>query len=195
MTDLYQEALDHFDQVYTQAREHGITEYNAMSLASVDAQGRPDVRIVLLKGFDAEGFVFYTNYHSVKGVQLLHNPNAALCFFWRELYQQVRIQGTTSTVSDSEADAYFATRVRGSQIGAWASDQSQPLESRAALEQRTAEFAAKYSDAEVPRPGHWSGFRLQPRRIEFWTGRENRLHDRLLYQHRADGWQKSLLNP
>ncbi len=195
MTDLYSEALERFEQVYSQAREHGISEYNAMSLATVDSEGRPDVRIVLLKDFDATGFVFYTNLHSVKGEHLQHNPNASLCFFWRELYLQVRIDGRVETVSEAEADAYFATRVRGSQIGAWASAQSHPLASRSALEELTREYQTKFANDDVPRPPHWSGYRLKPRRMEFWVGRESRLHERTLYSLEDGTWRKGLLNP
>ncbi len=195
MTDLYSEALQRFEQVYTQAREYGISEYNAMSLATVDGQGRPDVRVVLLKDFDAAGFVFYTNCQSAKGEQLQHNPHAALCFFWRQLYLQVRLDGRVEPVSEAEADAYFATRARGSQIGAWASAQSRPLASRGVLEQLMQEYAAKFANRDVPRPPHWSGYRLKPRRIEFWVGLENRLHERTLYSLAAGQWQRGLLNP
>ncbi len=195
MTDLYQEALDSFDQVYSQARDHGIKEYNAMSLGTVNAHGHADVRIVLLKDFDVDGFVFYTNHQSVKGQQLKQNPNAALCFFWREIYRQIRVLGQVEEVSDAEADAYFATRVRGSQIGAWASAQSRPLEERSVLEQLTKDYDAKFEGSDVPRPPYWSGFRLKPQRFEFWAGQVNRLHERTVYSLNEGQWQKGLLNP
>ena len=168
---------------------------SAMALATVDADGQPTVRIVLLKGIDDQGFVFYTNLESDKGRQLLAQPKASLNFHWKSLERQIRIDGGVEQVSDGEADAYYATRPRGSQIGAWASDQSRPLEDRALLEQRVAECEARFEGDDVPRPPHWSGFRVVPARIEFWQGMPYRLHDRVVYSRRAEGWSTQRLYP
>ncbi len=167
---------------------------NALALATVDADGLPDVRMVLLKGFDEEGFVFYTNFESMKGRQLLASMKAAMCFHWKSLRRQIRIRGPVELVSDVDADTYFATRPRGSRIGAWASKQSRPLESRFALEKAVAEYTARHAIGEIPRPPHWSGFRLRPVSIEFWHDRPFRLHDRIRFE-RADGWEKMRLYP
>jgi len=168
---------------------------DAMALASVGPDGMPSCRMVLLKSADAGGFVFYTNTESRKGGQLLANPKAALLFHWKSLGRQVRVEGGVTPVTAEEADAYFATRHRQSQIGAWASEQSRPLESRFALEKRVASFAARYAIGAVPRPPHWSGFRLQPSRIEFWKEGTFRLHDRLVYHRDGDGWRTERLYP
>jgi pyridoxamine 5'-phosphate oxidase len=168
---------------------------NAMTLATVSADGRPSTRMVLLKDHGADGFVFYTNFKSHKGRELLANPNASLCFYWKSLGRQVRIDGPAHPVDDAEADAYFATRARGSQIGAWASAQSETVDSRAVLEGRVRELTATYEGAEVPRPPHWSGFRLVPDRIEFWTDRPDRLHDRELFLRDGGGWLYERLQP
>ncbi|WP_445681613.1 pyridoxamine 5'-phosphate oxidase [Radicibacter daui] len=168
---------------------------NAMSLATVDGDGMPSVRVVLLKDFDERGFVFYTNTESDKGRQLLGHPKAALCFHWKSLRRQVRVWGDTSLVSAGEADEYYHSRPRGSQIGAWASQQSRPLDSRATLERRVADFTAQYGVGEIPRPDHWTGFRIAPRRIEFWRDREFRLHDRMVYTRANAGWTTERLYP
>lgn len=168
---------------------------DAVALATADAQGRPSVRMVLLKGVDANGFVFYTNIDSRKGRELAENANAALCFHWKGIRRQVRVQGQTELVSDEEADAYFASRSKDSQIGAWASDQSRPLEGRFALEKRVAKFAAKFALGSVPRPKHWSGYRIVPDLIEFWEDRPFRLHDRTLYERDGEGWKTTKLYP
>ncbi len=168
---------------------------NAMAVATVDADGLPDVRMVLLKGYDAEGFVFYTHLASQKGQEITANPKAALLFHWKSLRRQVRVRGTVSRVSDAEADAYFATRPKQAQIGAWASKQSQALESRFAFEQAIAKVAAKYALGPVPRPPGWVGFRITPLSFEFWHDRPFRLHDRIVFTRAADGWHKTRLYP
>jgi pyridoxamine 5'-phosphate oxidase len=168
---------------------------NAMALATVDGDGMPNVRMVLLKGLDGGGFVFFTNYESAKGRELLASRKAALCFHWKSLRRQIRVRGPVEEVSKAEADAYFATRARGSRIGAWASQQSRPLESRFALEKAVASYAAKFAIGEIPRPDYWSGFRLMPVEIEFWRNREFRLHDRIQFRRAGDGWVKTRLYP
>jgi pyridoxamine 5'-phosphate oxidase len=168
---------------------------NAMALATVDGDGLPNVRMVLLKGLDRGGFVFFTNFESAKGRELLAKPKAALCFHWKSLRRQIRVRGPIEVVGKDEADAYFATRARGSRIGAWASKQSRPLESRFALEKAVASYAARFAIGEVPRPDYWSGFRLMPVEIEFWRNREFRLHDRIQFRRAGDGWEKTRLYP
>jgi pyridoxamine 5'-phosphate oxidase len=184
-----------FGQLYQQAVQSIPVDPNAMVLSTVGRDGRPSSRVVLLKGFDARGFTFYTNLESRKGRELKENPFAALCFHWRPLEKQVRIEGKVEPVSDAEADAYFASRARGSQVGAWASHQSAPLESREVLEARAAEVDARYAGTAVPRPPHWSGLRVVPDRIEFWSSRASRLHARVLYRKVEGGWAAELLNP
>jgi len=168
---------------------------NAMSLATVDGDGAPNVRIVLLKGLDGQGFVFYTNYESAKGRELLANPKAALCFHWKSLQRQVRVRGNVTPVAPEEADAYFASRPRGSRIGTWASQQSRPLESWAGLEKAVAAYTAKFAIGTIPRPDYWSGFRLAPREIEFWSAGTFRLHRRTVYRRADGGWNKVELYP
>ncbi|MEE8189210.1 MAG: pyridoxamine 5'-phosphate oxidase [Kiloniellales bacterium] len=168
---------------------------NAMTVASLGADGMPSARMVLLKGVDARGFVFYTNFESRKGGELLAHPKAALLFYWKSLGRQVRIEGEVEVVSDEEADAYFPSRPRAARIGAWASDQSRPMEGRFALEKRVAEYGLKYAVGEVPRPPHWSGFRVIPRAIEFWQEGRFRLHQRLVYYREGDAWRTERLYP
>ena len=197
MTDLYAQALDTFASLLKEATDGGDPEPTAMTVATADADGRPSARTVLLKAFDERGFVFYTNYESRKGRQITGNPHAALLFLWKTLREQVqvKIEGTVEPVSRAEADAYFASRPRPSQIGAWASIQSQTLDSRETFEARITAFEKKFEGVDVPRPPHWSGFRVVPELIEFWYGARYRLHERHHYQ-RVDGhWTLRMLYP
>jgi len=172
-----------------------LSEPNAMTLATVDGDGLPDARVVLLKGADPEGFCFYTNYHSAKGRQLAANGKAALVFFWPELQRQIRIRGAVQAVEAAQSEAYFRSRPRGSQLGALTSRQSEVVADRASLEARYREAEERYQDAEVPRPTHWGGYRLQPMLLEFWQGRPSRLHDRLRYRREGDNWLRERLEP
>lgn len=186
-----------FADWYAEAEKSEPNDPSAMALATVGPDGTPSCRMVLLKAYDPSGFVFYTNYESRKGNQLLAHPKAALLFHWKSLRRQVRLEGSIAQTTPEEADAYFASRDRGSQIGAWASEQSRPLESRFALEKRVAEFTARHVIGKVPRPPYWSGFRLQPLLIEFWQDGAFRLHDRLEYSRPAAGapWSTRTLYP
>jgi pyridoxamine 5'-phosphate oxidase len=190
--------IERFRAIYALAEKIDrsiIPEPNAMALATIENRDQPSVRIVLMKGFDDNGFVFYTNYEGRKGRQLLAHPKAALCFYWAPIDIQVRIEGTVSKVADQEADAYFATRQRLSQIGAWASRQSEPLESPTALDERVAKYEREFAGRDVPRPKFWSGFRVKPERIEFWKARANRLHERHVYTREGEGWRIETLYP
>jgi pyridoxamine 5'-phosphate oxidase len=202
--DYMREALDEahadedpvrqFSRWWDEALASKLPEPNAMTLATADAQGRPSARVVLLKGFDHAGFVFYTNYDSRKGQELAANPRAALLFFWPELERQVRIEGTVSRVSEAESDAYFATRPLASRIGAWASPQSQPIPSKAWLMAQAAEAGLRHG-LQPKRPPFWGGYRVAPEVFEFWQGRPSRLHDRLQYSRTAEGWARVRLSP
>lgn len=192
---IYRQAVERFSDLFAQARTLPLAEPTAMSLATVGADGQPSVRTVLLKAFDARGFVFYTNKRSRKAGQIESNHRAALCFFWQPLMQQVLVEGRTADLEDAEADSYWVTRPRISQIGAWASSQSDILTERAELDRRYTEFEKKFAGNPVPRPAHWSGYRLTPQLIEFWTSRPGRLHERERYFLQDGAWRYSLIYP
>lgn len=184
-----------FETWFADASAHEPAYPEAVALATATADGRPSVRIVLIKGWDKDGFVFYTNLESHKGRDLAENPHAALCFHWKSLVRQVRIEGAVSLVSDAEADAYFASRARDSRIGAWASRQSEPLEGAFRLERDVAKYAAKFALGAIPRPPYWSGFRLVPAMFEFWQEKPFRLHERRRFQRDGAGWRADYLYP
>ncbi len=184
-----------FDAWYAEAKTAEINDPDAMALATATPDSRPSVRVVLLKGFGPAGFAFYTNADSRKGEELAGNPHAALLFHWKALRRQVRIEGLVVEVSPDEADTYFATRGRDSQIGAWASDQSRPLDARETFEARCEDVTRRFEGSEIPRPPRWTGFRVKPERIEFWTDRPHRLHERRVFVREGDGWTEGLLYP
>lgn len=184
-----------FDRWYAAARESEINDSNAMALATADGTGFPSVRMVLLKGHGPDGFTFYTNLEGRKAAQIIANPHVGLMFHWKSLRRQIRIEGAVERVDDPTADAYFATRSRDSQLGAWASDQSRPLDARETFMARFEEMQARFEGGDVPRPPHWSGFRVVPERIEFWQDRAHRLHERRLFVRAEDGWTECLLYP
>jgi pyridoxamine 5'-phosphate oxidase len=195
VTDVDPNPIQQFHKWFAEALDAKLPEPNAMTLATVDENARPTARILLIKGVDEQGFVFFTNYESRKGHELAANPHASLLFYWIELERQVRIDGSVVKTSAEESDAYFASRPLGSRIGAWASEQSKEIESRAVLEARERDMAAKYGE-HPPRPSHWGGYRLMPQAIEFWQGRPSRLHDRILYTRETGGdWRIARLSP
>jgi pyridoxamine 5'-phosphate oxidase len=184
-----------FDSWYAEAKQSEPNDPNAVALATADAEGRPSVRMVLLKGHGPDGFVIYTNRESRKADELAANPQGALLFHWKSLRRQIRIEGPVTHATDAESDAYFASRGRDSQLGAWASEQSRPLDSRDTFEQRFAEMTTKFDGQDVPRPPHWGGYRVTPTRIEFWQDRAHRLHERRLFTREDGNWNEGLLFP
>ncbi len=188
--------VEQFRKWFDEALAANLHEPNAMTLATATPDGRPSARVVLLKGYDERGFVFYTSYEGRKSRELEENPRCTLVFYWSELERQIRIEGHAGRVSEEESDAYYGSRPRGSRLSAWASAQSRPVEDRGALEKRLWELEAEYEGREIPRPPFWGGYRVEPEAIEFWQGRENRLHDRLLYRRLSDGgWRLQRLQP
>jgi pyridoxamine 5'-phosphate oxidase len=192
---VFSEPFALFEEWFESAAKEEPGDHTAMTLATADSNGVPSARMVLLKGMDESGFVFYTNMESRKGIEIGQNPNAALCFHWQSLQRSIRIEGRIEMVSDAEADTYFASRPREARIGAWASEQSRPVSTRLELEKRVAKFALKFNVKEVPRPPHWSGCQVIPERIEFWRNRPFRLHDRTQYERTESGWRVRKLFP
>lgn len=196
ITDVTKEPIQQFEIWFKEALDSAVKEANAMTLATVNSEGQPAARIVLLKGFDKKGFVFYTNYDSKKGIELAQNPNVALVFLWKELERQIRIEGVAKKISVRQSTAYFHSRPKGSQIGAWASPQSQIVESRNQLEKNYEELKEKYKNKLIlPKPTHWGGYVVQPKLIEFWQGRSSRLHDRICYTLQDKKWLIERLAP
>jgi len=194
-SDVKQDPIEQFGKWWDEAIASSIDEVNAMTLSTVTAEGKPSARIVLLKGFDERGFVFFTNYESNKGAQLTANPFASLVFFWKELERQVRIEGSCVRVSEEESDVYFQSRPLGSRLGAWASPQSEVISNRSVIEKELETVATRYAEGDVPRPAHWGGYRVIPESIEFWQGRPSRLHDRLKYSRISGNWTIQRLAP
>lgn len=195
-SDAATDPIDQFRRWFDEALAADLHEPNAMTLATATPDGKPSARIVLLKGFDGRGFVFYTNYEGRKARELEQNSNCSLTFYWGELERQIRVEGRAVRVPEAESDAYFDSRPRGSRLGAWASEQSRPVESREKLEDRLKGLEEEYEKVEIPRPPFWGGYRVEPEKMEFWQGRENRLHDRLLYSSSGAGeWETQRLQP
>jgi pyridoxamine 5'-phosphate oxidase len=194
-SDADPDPIEQFRRWFEEALGAGLHEPNAMTLATATPDGRPSARVVLLKGLDERGFVFYTNYGGRKAREIRENPYCALVFYWGELERQVRVEGRAERLSGDESDAYYASRPRGSRLGAWVSEQSRPVEGREALEERLRRVEEEYEGREVPRPPFWGGYRVEPESLEFWQGRENRLHDRLLYSRSGAGWEITRLQP
>ena len=200
ITDVANDPFDQFKRWFEEAIKSEILEPNAMTLATATTEGKPSARIVLLKGIDNQGFVFFTNYESRKGVEMSANPHAALCFCWLELQRQIRIEGTIEKIAETDSDTYFQSRPVGSRIGAWASPQSQVIDSRAVIEENENVYKKQFlteggADVEIPRPAHWGGYVLKPTMIEFWQGRSSRLHDRICYIFENNGWKIERLAP
>lgn len=193
--DLNPDPIAQFHEWFEKVLAAGLHEPNAMIVATATQDGGPSARTVLLKGYDERGFVFYTNYEGRKARELEANPRCALLFYWGELERQIRIEGRADRISNEESDAYFASRPRESRLGAWASQQSRPVRDRSALEERVKALEAEYEGREIPRPPYWGGYRVEPEVVEFWQGRENRLHDRLVYRRRGEGWKVERLQP
>ena len=194
-TDLSPGPMEQFRRWFDEALAADLHEPNAMTVATAGRDGRPSARVVLLKGFDERGFVFYTNYEGRKGREIEENPYCALIFYWGELERQVRVEGRAGRVSPQESDAYYGSRPRGSRLGAWASAQSREVDGREALQERLRSLEGEYEGREVYRPPFWGGYRVEPEAVEFWQGRENRLHDRLVYRRAPDGWEVVRLQP
>lgn len=194
-TDISMDPMEQFSIWWNEAVSSDIEEVNAMTLATCNKQGVPSARIVLLKGFNAEGFIFFTNYNSDKGKDLKENPKAAIVFFWKELERQIRIEGNVEKITEKESEEYFSSRPKDSQIGAWSSPQSSVIENREVIEQNVETNTARFGDETIPKPPHWGGYIVKPERIEFWQGRENRLHDRILYTKSETNWIIQRLAP
>jgi pyridoxamine 5'-phosphate oxidase len=194
-TDVHPDPIVQFHEWFEKVIDADLHEPNAMILATVTADGKPSARTVLLKGYDERGFIFYTNYEGRKANEIEANPRCSILFYWGELERQVRIEGRASRLSGEESDAYFASRPRGSRLAAWASEQSSPVENRSVLEERVRALEDEYEGREIPRPPFWGGYRVEPNTIEFWQGRENRLHDRLVYRREDGAWRIERLQP